>query len=153
MTRTDCFHIRWMVRADMPAIMEIERLSFGDDAWTEADFCRCCRQRNVIPMIVERGTQVIGFVIYELQPKRLDLVTLAVHPAWRLRGVGSTLIDKLKSKLTASRRSTISVTIHESNLDGQLFLQTHGFRAVSVRRGYFHDDTDAYVMRFREDGE
>jgi len=40
-------HIRWMIRRDMPEILEIERQSF-EFPWCEEDFVRCLRQRNCI---------------------------------------------------------------------------------------------------------
>lgn len=40
--------------------------------------------------------------------------------------------------------------IRETNLAGQLFLRSQGFRAVSVLRDYYDDITeDAYVMLYR----
>jgi ribosomal-protein-alanine N-acetyltransferase len=39
--------IRWMIRRDMPEVLEIERQSF-EFSWTEEDFLCCLRQRNCI---------------------------------------------------------------------------------------------------------
>ena len=44
-------HIRWMIRRDMPGVLEIEKLSF-EYPWTEEDFIRCLRRRNCIGMVV-----------------------------------------------------------------------------------------------------
>ena len=38
-------HVRWMVRRDMPEVLEIEGESF-DFPWSEEDFIRCLRQRD-----------------------------------------------------------------------------------------------------------
>ena len=38
-------HIRWMIRRDMPEVLEAEQQSF-DYSWTEEDFLRCLPQRN-----------------------------------------------------------------------------------------------------------
>ena len=43
-------HIRWMIRRDMPEILEIEKQSF-EFPWCEEDFIRCLRQRNCIGMV------------------------------------------------------------------------------------------------------
>ena len=48
--------IRWMIRRDMPEVLDIERLSF-EFAWTEEDFLCCLRQRNCIGMVAERTTE------------------------------------------------------------------------------------------------
>ena len=45
-------HIRWMIRRDMPEVLQIERTSF-EYPWSEEDFIRCLRQRNCIGMVAE----------------------------------------------------------------------------------------------------
>ena len=35
-------HIRWMIRRDMPEVLQTEQESF-EYAWTEEDFLRCLR--------------------------------------------------------------------------------------------------------------
>ena len=39
-TRRTRVHIRWMIRRDMPEVLEIERKSF-EFPWFEEDFIRC----------------------------------------------------------------------------------------------------------------
>ena len=43
-------HIRWMIRRDMPEVLQTEQESF-EHSWTEEDFLRCLRQRNCIGMV------------------------------------------------------------------------------------------------------
>jgi len=51
-TKEVCVHIRWMIRRDMPEVLEIEDRSF-EFSWSEEDFIRCLRQRNCIGMVAE----------------------------------------------------------------------------------------------------
>src|SRR5690606_11527131 len=53
-------HIRWMIRRDMPEVLQIEKASF-EFPWYEDDFIRCLRQRNCIGMVAEQGERVVGF--------------------------------------------------------------------------------------------
>ena len=69
-------HIRWMIRRDMPEVLQTEQESF-EFSWTEEDFLRCLRQRNCIGMVAEQGEKVVGFMIYELHK------TQAAHPELR----------------------------------------------------------------------
>ena len=59
-------HIRWMIRRDMPEVLQAEQQSF-EYAWTEDDFLRCLRQRNCIGMVAEHQDRIVGFMIYELR--------------------------------------------------------------------------------------
>lgn len=142
-------HIRWMIRRDMPEVLQIEQDSH-DYPWTEEDFLHCLRQRNCIGMVAEIGEQVVGFMIYELHKIRLHILNFAVHPAHRRRRVGSQMVQKLISKLSSHRRNCITLEIRETSLESQLFFRTVGFCATSVLRDHFEDTgEDAYLMQYR----
>ena len=142
-------HIRWMIRRDMPEVLDIEQASF-EFPWSEEDFIRCLRQRNCIGMVAEHGERVVGFMIYELHKTRLHILNFAVATEFRRRGVGRQMIDKLVSKLSSQRRTRITLEVRETNLPAQLFFRSAAFRAVTVLRAYYEDSPeDAYLMQFR----
>ena len=142
-------HIRWMIRRDMPEVLDIEQDSF-EFPWSEEDFVRCLRQRNCIGMVAEHDDRVVGYMIYELHKSRLHVLNFSVSRLVRHMHVGSQMIEKLVNKLSNQRRSRITLEVRETNLPAQLFFRAMGFRAVSVLREYY-DDTpeDAYLMQFR----
>lgn len=142
-------HIRWMIRRDMPEVLQIEQDSY-DHAWSEEDFLRCLRQRNCIGMVAELGEKVVGFMIYELHKTRLHILNFAVHAHFRRQDIGSQMLQKLVSKLSSHRRDSITLEIRETSLGPQIFFRQAGFRATRLLREHF-DDTreDAYVMQYR----
>ena len=142
-------HIRWLIRRDMPEVLEIERESF-DISWYEEDFLRCLRQRNCIGMVAELGEKIAGFMIYELHKTKLHILNFAVHVKYRRNRIGMQMIRKLVSKLSSHRRTAITLEVRETNLSTQIFFRGAGFRALRVLRVYY-DDTgeDAYLMRYR----
>ena len=142
-------HIRWMIRRDMPEVLQTEQESF-EYAWTEEDFLRCLRQRNCIGMVAEQGEKVVGFMIYELHKTKLHILNFAVHPCYRRHGVGTQMVAKLISKLSSHRRTRITLEVRETNLAAQLFFRAQGFRAVRVLRSYYEDSgEDAFLMQYR----
>lgn len=142
-------HIRWMIRRDMPEVLDIEKSSF-EFPWSEEDFIRCLRQRNCIGMVAEYDERVVGFMIYELHKNQLHVLNFSVRPDARRRGVGQQMINKLVGKLSQQRRNRIVLEIRETNLAAQLFFRNSDFMAVSVLRDYYDDTTeDAYVMQYR----
>jgi ribosomal-protein-alanine N-acetyltransferase len=152
-------HIRWMIRRDMPEVLQTEQQSF-EYAWTEEDFLRCLRQRNCIGMVAELGEKVVGFMIYELHKNKLHILNFAVHPGWRRTGVGAQMVAKLISKLSSHRRTRITLEVRETNLTAQLFFRNMEFRAVRVLRAFYEDSgEDAFLMQYHfadasaEDGE
>ncbi len=141
-------HIRWMIRRDMPEVLEIENLCF-EFPWLEEDFIRCLRQRNCIGMVAEHEDRVVGFMIYELHRNRLHILNFSVHPEMQRRGVGRQMIEKLAGKLSHQRRDHILLEVRETNLAAQLFFRNLGFRATTVLRDFYDDTTeDAYLMRY-----
>lgn len=112
--RQDAGHItvqvQWMRRAELDQVLRIERASFGSP-WSEEDFLCCLRQRNVIGMsaVASEGPRewVVGYVIYELRQKRLDILNLAVDDLCRRQGIGAQIVQRLIGKLTSHRRDEI----------------------------------------------
>ncbi len=142
-------HIRWMIRRDMPEVLQTEQESF-EYSWTEEDFLRCLRQRNCIGMVAEQGEKVVGFMIYELHKAKLHILNFAVSPACRRAGVGAQMVAKLISKLSSHRRTRITLEVRETNLPAQLFFRAQGFRAMRVLRAYYEDSgEDAFQMQYR----
>ena len=146
-------HIRWMIRRDMPEVLNIEAQSF-EFPWSEDDFIRCLRQRNCIGMVAECDEQVVGFMIYELNRNVLHVLNFAVRSDFRRRGLGTQMLDKLVGKLSQQRRTRIDLEVRESNLAAQLFFRRSGFRAITVLRDFYEDTTEsAYVMSYALDTE
>ena len=141
--------IRWMIRRDMPEVLEIERQSF-EFSWTEEDFLCCLRQRNCIGMVAERQERIAGFMIYELLKSQLHVLNFAVSSSARRQGVGTQMIEKLVNKLSQQRRQEICLEVRETNLPAQLFFRRQGLQAQTVLRGHYEDtEEDAYVMRYQ----
>jgi [ribosomal protein S18]-alanine N-acetyltransferase len=142
-------HIRWMIRRDMPEVLQTEQESF-EYSWTEEDFLRCLRQRNCIGMVAEQGEKVVGFMIYELHKNKLHILNFAVNPGCRRFGVGAQMVAKLISKLSSHRRTRITLEVRETNLSAQLFFRKQGFKALRVLRSFYEDSgEDAYLLQYR----
>lgn len=143
-------HIRWLGRRDLPAVLRIEDASFREP-WTEDDFVKSLRQRNVIGMVAEHQDLIIGYMIYELHRDSIHLLSIAVHPDFRRQGVGTAMLAKLASKLQLQQnRTKITTMASEINLDAQLFLKEHGFRATEVVKDHYHPGEDAYFFVYRQ---
>ena len=152
MTKTKLYErarVSWMIRRDMPGVLEIEKESF-EFPWAEEDFIRVLRKRDCIGMVVIENEEIAGFMIYELLPKRLHLLTMAVAVRYRRKGIASDMIGKLQSKLVFQRRNRITTHVRESNLDAQIFFRDKGFKAINVIQNLYEDcDEDAYLFQYR----
>ena len=151
-------HSLCLIRLDMPEVLAIENEAF-EFRWSEDDFHRQLQQRNTIGMVAEsrvglgagkhaeQGDVVVGFMVYDLEIRSLRVTDFAVAHAWRRKGVGRQMVDKLKAKLTATKRSRIELVVRERNVAAQLFWRANGFQAVEIVRDYY-DDTAEDGYRF-----
>jgi ribosomal-protein-alanine N-acetyltransferase len=142
-------YIRWMVRSDLSSVVAIEKDVF-DYPWSEQEFLIALRQRNCIGMVAERNEEVVGYMVYELHKTRIELLNFAVRARSQRLGVGSAMIEKLKSKLAYERRNKILLELRERNLDGQLFFRQAGFLCTSILHGWYavEEESVAYRMQF-----
>jgi ribosomal-protein-alanine N-acetyltransferase len=140
--------IRWMATRDIDAVAAIE-LKSNEFYISRDDLIKLLRRRSVVSMVAVENDKVIGFIVYELMNRRIQLLDIAVHSKFRNQGIGTDLINKLKSKLSNNRRTKISTEIRESNLEFQLFLQKCGFIGHEVLKDYFPDtNEDAFLMHY-----
>jgi [ribosomal protein S18]-alanine N-acetyltransferase len=141
-------YIRWMIRRDMPEVLDIGNRSF-DYPWPEEDYLALLRQHNHIGMVAEIGERIVGFMIYQLRKTAIYVPTFAVDPNYRRRGVGNQMVAKLVGKLSSHRRTRIVLHVRESNLPAQHFWAAMGFRAEGVEREFYEDTgEDAYRMQY-----
>ena len=142
-------HIRWMIRADLPEVLAIENASF-DPPWVEQDFLNALKQKNCIGMVAVHADAVLGYMIYELCKHELKLITLAVHPTWRRMRVGTAMVEKMKAKLSYTRRPVLSMILGERNLSAQLFMQACELKCTQIMKGWHEaSGEDGYEMEHR----
>ena len=139
--------LRYMMRPDVLAVHEIEKMSFNYP-WTVGDFIRCGREKRYISVVAEIADEVVGYMIYDVHKHFLDLLNFAVHPDVRRCGIGRMMIEKIIDRLSKGPRDRVMMEISETNLHGQLFFRSMGFKATSVVRGCFEDGGDAYLMKY-----
>ena len=137
--------IQWMIRRDLPRVLEIEKLCYRYP-WSEKDFVNYLTTKMCVGFTVSierpsenygRSDLVVGYMIYLLETKRLNLVNIAIHPEYQRQGFGKALIKKLINKMEQSRRNAIRTMTHECNLGAQLFLKKMGFKANFIKRGVY----------------
>ena len=138
-------YLSWMIARHLPAVLDIENASHASP-WSSDDFLRCLRNRNCIGMVAEQCGDVVGYMVYGMFDRSIELLNIAVCPKHRLQGIGSQMLAALEYKLTAShRRDKLTLLVRERNVVAQIFFRKHGFRATQVIRDCFQGE-DGYWM-------
>ena len=132
---------------DVPAVHEIERLSFRTP-WPSYAFEQELRGNRLARYVVARaGDAVVGFAGLWLMVDDAHITTFSVHPDWRHQGIGRQLLLNLVelSKTIGARRMTLEV--RASNDVAQALYRSFGFDVAGRRPRYYSDDgEDALVM-------
>lgn len=145
--------IRWGTRPDMATVVRIDAESYAQP-WTDEDFLRRLRERNVILMIAEHDGEPVGYALYVLHRNHITIERMAVDPAWRRCGIGSQLAGKLQGKVSGHRRAWLSIRVAETDLGVQRWLNHRGFVAVGVLPEFYAPDTDGILFHwYLSDGE
>lgn len=139
-------NVRWLIRKDMPEINEINiEASYQ---LLEEDICKMLRTRNVAGMVVELDDVVVGYMIYALERGSIDLYHLVVDPFFHGQGLGTALVEKLKTKLgTQYGRTAIYTTVSEYDVQAQVFLRAVKFFCVDTIRNW-DENGDGYLFEY-----
>lgn len=143
--------IRYALHPDWEAILQVERASF-EAPWTLEEFQRS--DRHVFAIYI-RGAELAGYLAIGREHKRrIELLCLAINPAFRRLGLGTKAVTWLKKRFCEHHipPPPIDLAISEVNLGGQLFFKANGFIATEVVRGVFGTGPgeDAYLMQWKD---
>jgi [ribosomal protein S18]-alanine N-acetyltransferase len=132
---------------DIPAVHEIERLSFSTP-WPSYAFEQELTGNRMARYLVARaGERVVGFAGIWLMVEEAHITTFGVHPDWRRRGVGLQMLlrlDELSLEMGAQR---MTLEVRVSNAAAQALYAAFGFSVVGRRLRYYTDDgEDALIM-------
>ena len=165
------YTIRPMDPDDVPTVVAIERLSFPTP-WPRSSFLyelsHSTRSHYHVLLKPEMGetppsgagwrrwlrgvvglpgeSRVIGYVGFRLRSAEAHISTIAVHPDWRGRGLGELLLLAAMEQALELGIGLVSLEVRASNRVAQNMYRKYGFRFVSVRRGYYQDGEDAWLM-------
>jgi ribosomal-protein-alanine N-acetyltransferase len=142
---------------DIPRLVELETELFADAAWSaETWWAELAGRPRRSYVVLEGGDGIEGYAGVDLGGDVADVMTLAVVPGWRGRGLGDLLVGELVRRAGKSGAGSVMLEVRADNGPARRLYERHGFEEVSVRRRYYRQpdgpDVDALVMRRRLGG-
>jgi ribosomal-protein-alanine N-acetyltransferase len=133
--------------ADIPAVLEIERLSFSSP-WPAFAFEQELTANRLAHYRVARvDGRVVAFAGIWLMVDEAHVTTFGVHPDHRRRGIGRLLLLHLAEAAIELGSSRMTLEVRVSNAAAQALYRSFGFRVSGRRIAYYSDDgEDALVM-------
>jgi ribosomal protein S18 acetylase RimI-like enzyme/SAM-dependent methyltransferase len=125
------FVLRTAETGDIDALLELWRDAAENSARppdTHQAVTALLRRDPEAVIIAAHDGNLIGSVIAGWDGWRGHLYRLAVHPAWRRRGVGSALLRAAESRLRALGADRSDALVLEANTPGQALWEAAGYR-------------------------
>jgi ribosomal-protein-alanine N-acetyltransferase len=136
--------VRRMGHADIDRVLSIEKACFRSP-WSRSGFETEIEKKSGFPFVFVDRNRVVGYVIAWKVADEMHIANLAVHPRWRRRGIGETLLEHVLS-LTRNC-SWIGLEVRRSNAPALRLYRTLGFKEAGIRKGYYADEMeDAVIM-------
>lgn len=138
--------LRWAATPDWDRIVDIDRRCFRD-WWDKEKWRAVALMRHTIIYVLEDQGQIRGYICYEYQDDKIQILNMAVDLEWWGGGYGKFMIDKAKSKLVMGKRETIQVIVNERSVGACCFFRSCGFKVSEILRQHFTSG-DGYVFKY-----
>lgn len=141
--------IRPMTLTDLPAVNELDRLSFSL-AWPEGAFAAEMRNPNARCWVLTEGNQVQAALVLWRVLDEAHIATVAVHPAARRRGLGRQIIRAAMDAAIVEGARIFHLEVRAGNDPALALYEQFGFEVVGRREKYYMDNgEDALLMTLR----
>ena len=137
---------RRMTLDDVPAVHEIDRLSFSLP-WPERSF-RFEVSDNPVSRgwVAELDGRIVAMLILWLTIDEAHIATIATHPDFRKRGIGEGLMVAALLSARAEGGKIAFLEVRASNLAAQNLYRKYGFVVTGRRPRYYRDNNEDAVL-------
>lgn len=126
---------------DVAAFAALHALCF-DKAWDAQTIAGLLAQAPVFALGTEKG-----FILARAAGGEAEILTLAVHPAARRRGLGAALVRAAAEQARTMQAETLFLEVGTDNAAARALYESLGFSKVGTRKAYYGGAGDAFVLR------
>jgi [ribosomal protein S18]-alanine N-acetyltransferase len=147
---TKRFSIRLFRLSDMDRILQIEHSSFGKDAYDRNLFAEFHHKCGELFLVLCNGPSICGYIVTCTGGRagngRAELVSIAVDPSERGKGIASALMDSALRRLRRRGVCRFWLTVKVTNAQAIRFYERYGFSKGRLVHGYYEDGADGRRM-------
>jgi [ribosomal protein S18]-alanine N-acetyltransferase len=119
--------------------------------WGEAEFESMLAERNTLLHRLRLGRRTIGFAVSRLAADEAEILSIAIDPAYRGRGLSRELLLTHLGHLAGRGVRTIFLEVEENNQPARRLYERAGFAVVGRRERYYRqadgEQLNALLMR------
>ena len=147
-------HVEPAMPADAEAIAGLHARGFYR-GWPREEFEAYLADPARTPAYVacDRKRRVVGFAMLRVVADEVELMTIAVEPKWRRKGVGAALLRAAFEDLMMSPARKMFLEAAADNASAIALYRGHGFAEIGRRDGYYPrpDGTPATALVMSRD--
>jgi ribosomal-protein-alanine N-acetyltransferase len=136
--------IRPATPRDLSALADLHARAFAH-AWDEMAMESLLDGQGVFALVAEEG-DLDGFIMVRVAADETEVLSIAVGPDARRRGLASGLLEQACHRATGMGAMRIFLEVASVNLAARNLYTKHGFREVGLRKAYYEDGDDALVL-------
>ncbi len=141
----DHYQIRPAKIGDLSEVAAIEQTVFSDP-WSPGMLRRAFEDQLALVAVDEDGA-VVGYLLASAIGDEGEILNLAVHPAYRRRGLGARLTTEGLDLLRFRGVRQVFLEVRESNAGARRLYQSLEFEPVARRRWYYRNPReDALIL-------
>lgn len=136
--------LRTLDETDLDAVIEVEAASFVEP-WSRSLFSEEIAQPSRRYVAADHDGAVCGYGGIMIVGEDAHLVTLAVAPGYREKGIASRVLMELIRLAAGAGARHLTLEVRESNRAARDLYHKFGFQPAGTRKGYYSSE-DAVVM-------
>lgn len=142
------YQIRLATEADLSQIMDLEKASFGSDAWSKATMRAELMAPHTTYLVAFENDQIVGYAGLSkvASSDSSDIQTIAVASSHRRTGIGRELMNRLIAKASSLGAATLWLEVREDRPAPRALYESLGFEAVDRRENYYQPDGVAAIV-------
>lgn len=135
---------------DIDIIEEIENICFAQP-WSRESIRKEIEENELaIYLVLEVDGIVRGYVGMWRIIDEGHITNIAVHPDWRRRHIGSSLMVGLLSAAEDNGIKRATLEVRESNIAAQRMYKRFGFKAEGIRKSYYEDNKENAIIMWAD---
>lgn len=136
-----------MNETHVPQIAELEKICFNDP-WSVNSIASELSSRLSLWLVALDDDRVVGYVGSQTVLGETDMMNVAVHPDYRKKGIGTSLITALIDILAQRGSHSLMLEVRASNDSAISLYAKLGFSEVGRRKNYYRNPKeDALILR------
>jgi ribosomal-protein-alanine N-acetyltransferase len=128
-------------------VLEIEQAAFPDEAYSRDMFAELYRKCRDLFFVAKLNRRIAGYSVTCIERGDAEVVSIAVVPELRGRGIGSALLNATLERLGDYGVRNLDLTVRVENAGAIRFYRKFGFVAVREVAGYYHNGGTGLRMR------